>query len=204
MNVPNAGAVTRWDRIKLKPHQPCVLWFTGLSGAGKSTLANHVESQLNTVGIHTALLDGDNLRQGLNKDLGFSREDRLENIRRVAEVARLMNDAGLVVLCAFISPFEAERALARQLVSDDQFIEIFVDTPLETCIARDPKGLYKRAQAGELQNFTGISQAYEAPVKPDLIVGRDGETVERASARVIDQVTRRGFIKRVRGTPAGR
>ena len=154
------GTVSRTDRARLKHQKPGVLWFTGLSGAGKSTIANRVEAKLNTAGVHTIMLDGDNVRHGLNKDLGFSQSDRLENIRRVAEVARLMADAGLIVLCSFISPFLEERRLAREICAEGEFVEIFVDTPIATCIERDPKGLYKKALAGEIKNFTGVDQAY--------------------------------------------
>ena len=149
-------------------HRPAVLWFTGLSGAGKSTIANLVEAGLHARGVHTLMLDGDNVRHGLNKDLGFTEADRVENIRRIGEVAKLMTEAGLVVLCSFISPFRAERRMVRELVADGEFIEVFVDTPIEQCIARDPKGLYRRALAGEIKNFTGVDQAYEAPEHAEL------------------------------------
>ena len=190
------GAVSRIDRARLKHQKPGILWFTGLSGAGKSTIANKVESKLNAAGVHTIMLDGDNIRHGLNKDLGFSQADRLENIRRVAEVARLMADAGLIVLCSFISPFREERRLARDIAAGGEFIEVFVDTPIETCIARDTKGLYKRALAGEIKNFTGVDQAYEPPEAPDVIVGRDNEGIERAAAVVVETLVSRGFIDR--------
>ncbi len=189
------GAVGRADRAAGKHQRPAVLWFTGLSGAGKSTIANRVEAELHAAGAHTMLLDGDNLRHGLNKDLGFSQADRLENIRRVAEVARLMADAGLIVLCSFISPFREERRMARETVGADDFLEVFVDTPLSTCIARDPKGLYKRALAGEIKDFTGIGQAYEAPEQPDLVVGRAVESIETAAAGVIALLSQRGFLE---------
>jgi bifunctional enzyme CysN/CysC len=146
--------------------------------------------------VHTAILDGDNVRHGLNKDLGFTEDDRVENIRRVAEVARLMTDAGLIVICSFISPFRAEREMARAIMPAGEFMEIFVDTPLETCIARDRKGLYRRALAGEIKNFTGVDQAYEPPANAEVIVGRDGETVDRAAAKVIEALVARGFIDR--------
>ena len=188
--------VSRTDRARLKHQRPGVLWFTGLSGAGKSTIANRVESKLNLAGVHTVMLDGDNLRHGLNKDLGFAEADRTENIRRVAEVARLMADAGLIVLCSFISPFRAEREMARATVPAGEFVEIFVDTPVETCMARDTKGLYRRALAGEIRNFTGVDQAYEAPADADVIVGRDEETVDRAATKVIEALVARGFIDR--------
>ncbi|HLH51853.1 MAG TPA: sulfate adenylyltransferase subunit CysN, partial [Roseiarcus sp.] len=160
--------VTRQARAAIKHQRAALLWFTGLSGAGKSTIANLVEAKLNARGVHTTLLDGDNVRHGLNKDLGFTAADRVENIRRVAEVARLMTDSGLIVLCSFISPFKAERQLARELAAPGEFLEIFVDAPLETVVARDPKGLYKRALAGEIKNFTGVDQAYERPESPEI------------------------------------
>ncbi len=161
-------SVDKAARAAIKRQKPAILWFTGLSGAGKSTIANLVETLLVQRGVHTILLDGDNVRRGLNKDLGFSEADRVENIRRIGEVAKLMVEAGLIVLCAFISPFSAERRFVRGLVGDGEFVEIFLDTPLEVCIARDPKGLYKKALAGNIKNFTGIDQAYESPERPEL------------------------------------
>ena len=160
--------ITRAERETLHQHRGAVLWFTGLSGSGKSTLAGALEAALYARGVSTYLLDGDNIRHGLCRDLGFSEADRKENIRRVGEVAKLMMDAGLVVLTAFISPYRAERQQVRDLTGEHNFYEIFVDTPLEICEARDPKGLYKKARAGELINFTGIDSAYETPVNPEL------------------------------------
>jgi bifunctional enzyme CysN/CysC len=160
--------VDKLRRITLAAHQPCVIWFTGLSGSGKSTIANLTEQRLHNLRCRTYLLDGDNVRLGLNKDLGFTDADRVENIRRVAEVARLMVDAGLIVLVAFISPFKAERAMARSLVGPDEFIEVHVDTPLAVAESRDPKGLYKKARQGVLTNFTGIDSPYEAPERPEF------------------------------------
>jgi bifunctional enzyme CysN/CysC len=188
--------VTKELRARQKHQRPGVLWFTGLSGSGKSTIANLVETRLHARGVHTIMLDGDNVRFGLNKDLGFSVEDRVENIRRVGEVAKLMTDAGLVVLCSFISPFAAERQMVRELLDVGEFVEIFVDAPLEVCIARDPKGLYKKALAGEIRNFTGIDQPYEAPEAAELVLARDGETVERATLRVVSYLVEQGFIDR--------
>ena len=159
----HSHTVSKASRTNLMHHRPAVLWFTGLPGSGKSTIANLVEAALNTRGVHTILLDGDNIRHGLNRDLGFTEGDRVENIRRIGEVAKLMVEAGLVVLCSFISPFRAERRMVRELLQTDEFIEIFVDAPLEDCIARDPKGLYRRALAGEIKNFTGVDQPYEVP-----------------------------------------
>jgi bifunctional enzyme CysN/CysC len=160
--------VGKTERAALKAQRPAIVWFTGLSGAGKSTIANLVEQRLCAAGNHTMLLDGDNLRHGLNRDLGFTEADRVENIRRVGEVARLMVEGGLIVLCSFISPYRAERDMVRRLVGDGEFIEVFVDTPLAACIERDPKGLYAKAKAGQLKNFTGIDAPYEAPIAAEL------------------------------------
>jgi len=186
-----AITVTKTERTELMHHRPAVLWFTGLSGAGKSTIANLVEVGLHARGVHTLMLDGDNVRHGLNKDLGFTEADRVENIRRVGEVAKLMTEAGLVVLCSFISPFRAERRMVRELVADGEFIEVFVDTPIEECIARDPKGLYRRALAGEIKNFTGVDQAYETPERPELQLMAGEATAERLAGQVIDELARR-------------
>jgi len=157
------------DRERIKNQKGKVIWLTGLSGSGKSTLANMLEASLYDLKKHTYILDGDNLRLGLNKDLGFSEEDRKENIRRVAEVARLMMDAGLIVITAFISPFQSDRKMARDLVGSENFIEVFVDTPLEICEERDPKGLYKKARSGLILNMTGISSTYERPESPEIL-----------------------------------
>jgi bifunctional enzyme CysN/CysC len=173
-------------RATLKGQKPCVLWFTGLSGSGKSTVANIVEKKLHAMGHHTYLLDGDNVRHGLNRDLGFTEEDRVENIRRVAEVAKLMVDAGLIVLTAFISPYRAERRMARQLLQEGEFIEVFMDTPLEVAEARDPKGLYKKARRGELKNFTGVDAPYEAPEAPEFMVNTADMTAEDAADKLIE------------------
>ncbi|RWR01789.1 adenylylsulfate kinase [[Pantoea] beijingensis] len=178
-------AVTRTDREKQHGHRGVVLWFTGLSGSGKSTVAGALESALYPLGISTYLLDGDNVRHGLCRDLSFSDGDRKENIRRVGEVAKLMVDAGLVVLSAFISPHRAERQMVRELVGEGRFIEVFVDTPLAICEARDPKGLYKKARAGELRNFTGIDAAYEVPEQAEVHL--DGEQlVTKLIAQLLD------------------
>jgi adenylylsulfate kinase len=158
--------VTKEERAALKDQKPCILWFTGLSGSGKSTVANAVESKLLELQKHTYLLDGDNVRMGLNKGLTFSDEDRVENIRRIGEVSKLFVDAGSIVLTAFISPFQKERNVVRDLVDEGEFIEVFIDTPLAICESRDPKGLYEKARKGEIPNFTGISSPYEAPEKP--------------------------------------
>jgi bifunctional enzyme CysN/CysC len=177
--------VSRETHAQLKGQKPKVLWFTGLSGAGKSTIANLVEKKLAARGRHTFLLDGDNVRHGLNKDLGFTEEDRIENIRRVGEVARLMSDAGLIVLTAFISPFRAERDMVRAMMADGEFVEIFVDTPLSEAEKRDTKGLYAKARAGQLANFTGIDSPYEPPLDPDLRIDTTRMTAEEAADSII-------------------
>lgn len=186
--------VTHQDRVSLKGQIPAVLWFTGLSGSGKSTVANAVESKLLSLGKHSYLLDGDNVRHGLNKDLGFSDEDRVENIRRIGEVAKLFVDSGTLVLTAFISPFITDREQARSLVSKGQFLEVFVDTPLEICEQRDPKGLYKKARAGEIKNFTGIDSTYEAPKNAEIHVETAGKSVEACADVVIEQLQSLGYI----------
>ncbi|HEY2683497.1 MAG TPA: sulfate adenylyltransferase subunit CysN [Steroidobacteraceae bacterium] len=182
--------VTREKRMALKHQKPAVLWFTGLSGAGKSTIANLVDKTLYRMNRHTFLLDGDNVRHGLNRDLGFTEADRIENIRRVGEVARLMTDAGLIVITAFISPFRAERQMVREMMAAGEFIEIFVDTPLKEAEARDVKGLYRKARAGQLRNFTGIDSPYEAPSAPEIRIDTTGTSPERAAELVIDYLLR--------------
>jgi len=180
--------ITREAHAQQKGQEPKVLWFTGLSGSGKSTIANLVEKKLYALGRHSYLLDGDNVRHGLNKDLGFTDADRIENIRRVGEVAKLMTDAGLIVLTAFISPFRAERDMIRAMLPEGHFVEIFVDTPLEVAEARDIKGLYKKARAGEIRNFTGISSPYERPERPDILVDTTRETPEAAAERIVEHI----------------
>jgi bifunctional enzyme CysN/CysC len=181
-------------RARMKRQRPCCLWFTGLSGAGKSSVANALEKRLHSLGVHTYLLDGDNVRHGLCRDLGFTEADRVENIRRVSEVSRLMTDAGLVTLVSFISPFRAERQRARELFDSGEFLEIFVDTPLEVCEARDPKGLYKKAREGRILNFTGIDQPYETPVRPEMRLDSASRTVSELVDDLIVDLTRRGVI----------
>lgn len=192
--VWHAHAVTRAEREQLHGHQGAVLWFTGFSGSGKSTVAGALEQALHQLGVSTYLLDGDNVRHGLCRDLGFSDADRKENIRRVGEVAKLMVDAGLIVLSAFISPHREERQMVRDMVGEGRFIEVFVDTPLAICEARDPKGLYKKARAGELRNFTGIDAVYEAPERPEIRL--DGEQlVTNLRVQVLDLLRDRDIIK---------
>lgn len=186
--------VTKALRASLKEQRPCVVWFTGLSGAGKSTVANLVEGWLAMHGCHTYLLDGDNIRHGLNKDLGFTAVDRVENIRRVGEVARLFVDAGVIVLCSFISPFRAERAAVRGLLEPGEFIEVHVTAPLAVCEQRDPKGLYAKSRAGQLPNFTGIDSPYEAPEKPDLVLDTTSAPAEELAQRVVNLLAARGLI----------
>ena len=179
-------SINKKTRSELNSQKPCVVWFTGLSGSGKSTIANILEQKLHTIGKRTYLLDGDNVRHGLNKDLGFTDTDRVENIRRVAEVSKLMVDAGLITLVSFISPFKSERQMARDLLSSDEFFEIFVNTPLEECEKRDPKGLYKKARAGELKNFTGIDSLYEEPENPDIILDTASSNAEELTDQIIN------------------
>jgi bifunctional enzyme CysN/CysC len=178
----------------LKGHRPCVVWFTGLSGAGKSSIANLVEKRLHALGIHTMLLDGDNVRHGLNKDLGFTEADRVENIRRVAEVSRLMVNAGLVVLVSFISPFRSERRMARGMVEPGEFCEVFVDTPLDVAERRDVKGLYGKARRGELTNFTGIDSPYEPPEEPEIRIDTTATSPEEAAQQVVDSLRGLGVL----------
>ena len=186
--------IGKGERAEQKHQKPAVLWFTGLSGSGKSTVANLLDKRLYALGKHTYILDGDNVRHGLNRDLGFTEEDRVENIRRVAEVARLMTDAGLLVLVSFISPFRAERRMARELLPKGEFLEVFVDTPFEECAKRDPKGLYAKALKGEIKNFTGVDSPYEAPENPELHLETAGRTPEELTAIVEKELKRRSII----------
>ncbi|MHA7919288.1 MULTISPECIES: adenylyl-sulfate kinase [Alcanivoracaceae] len=180
--------LTKADRAKAKGQTPKCIWLTGLSGSGKSTLANALEVALTQQGKHTYLLDGDNVRHGLNKNLGMSDEDRTENIRRVSEVAKLMVDAGLVVVTAFISPFRADRDAARELFEDGEFVEVFVDAPLEECEKRDPKGLYQKARQGIIKEFTGIDSPYEAPEKPEVVINTAENDIEACVKQLIEGI----------------
>ena len=186
--IPHQFSITKEDRTALKSHRSFLLWFTGLSGSGKSTIANAVEKYLVEEGIHTYTLDGDNVRKGLNNNLSFSPEDRTENIRRIAEVANLMVDAGLVVLAAFVSPYKVDRENIRSIVGAENFVEIFVNTPLEECERRDVKGLYAKARAGEILNFTGINAPYEAPENPDIEIDTTQFTVEEAVSEIVKHI----------------
>jgi len=186
--------IQRSERSKQKSQKPCMIWFTGLSGAGKSTVANALDDLLFEHGNHTYLLDGDNVRHGLNRDLGFSDVDRVENIRRIGEVGRLFTDAGLIVLSAFISPFRSDRQMVRTLLPVGEFIEVFISTDLSVCEERDPKGLYKKARAGEIKHFTGIDSAYEAPQSPELLIDAGAQSVEQCAQEIFDYLKHREYI----------
>lgn len=192
--TPQSILLSKEHRARLKGQRPCCLWFTGLSGSGKSTLANLVERHLFDRGRHSYLLDGDNIRLGLNRDLGFSEADRTENIRRISEVAKLMVDAGLITIVSFISPFRSDRQQARQRFETGEFIEVFLDTPLETCEARDPKGLYRKARAGLIPSFTGISSAYEAPSSPEVHLDGSRATPDEFLSTLVSQLEARGIL----------
>jgi adenylylsulfate kinase len=189
--------VTRAERSAIKHQQPCLLWFTGLSGAGKSTIANALDVALYQKGYHTFLLDGDNVRHGLNQDLGFSDEDRVENIRRIGEVSKLFADAGLIVLSAFISPFVSDRMLVRNLFPSGEFIEVFMDTPLEVCENRDPKGLYKKARTGAIKHFTGIDSPYERPQAPEISLDTSKLSVDACVDRLLQYLIRHKLIAKI-------
>ncbi|MCL1040946.1 MULTISPECIES: adenylyl-sulfate kinase [Shewanella] len=191
------ASVSHDERTQANGHKGAVLWFTGLSGSGKSTIANAVDRLLHDKGCKTYVLDGDNVRHGLNGDLGFSDEDRVENIRRIGEVAKLFVDAGLLVSTAFISPFSADRKMVRDLLGAGQFIEIFIDTPLDVCEQRDPKGLYKKARAGEIKHFTGIDSAYEAPLSPEVHVNTAEQSVQQCAEQVVDYLAEQGLLSAV-------
>nr|WP_246166659.1 adenylyl-sulfate kinase [Marinobacter salinexigens] len=188
--------VSRAERSVNKAQKPCLLWFTGLSGSGKSTIANALDVALHERGYHTFLLDGDNVRHGLCKDLGFSDEDREENIRRVGEVCKLFADAGLIVMSAFISPFTSDRRMVRKLFPAGEFIEVFMDTPLATCESRDPKGLYQKARSGEIRHFTGIDSPYEVPSHPEVRLDTSTMTVDECVDSLIGYLLDRGLISR--------
>ncbi|WP_214481984.1 adenylyl-sulfate kinase [Bacillus sp. SM2101] len=187
--------ITRKDRNSLNNHKSCVLWFTGLSGSGKSTLANAVEVKLHETSVRTYVLDGDNIRHGLNKDLGFSENDRKENIRRIGEVSKLFTDSGQIVLTAFISPFREDRNSVRELFSNHEFIEVYVKCPLEVCETRDPKGLYDKARKGEIPEFTGISSPYEPPEQPELIIESNKLSIEQSVEQVINYLKEKSIVK---------
>jgi adenylylsulfate kinase len=191
--VWHKGAVTRDDREKLNGHKGCTVWLTGLSGSGKSTIAVELEKLLCSRGVRTYILDGDNVRHGLNKNLGFSPTDRTENIRRIGEVAKLFTDAGTVTLTAFISPYRADRDQVRAIMPDD-FVEVYVDCPLEVCEQRDVKGLYQKARAGQIKEFTGISAPYEAPAKPELTIETSKQSVEDSAAQIAAYLIKRGLV----------
>ena len=186
MLYPLDATINREQRIRIMGQQPHVIWLTGLSGSGKSTMASSLEKELISRGFKTYLLDGDAIRSGLNKDLGFSVEDRHENIRRIAEVSKLMHDAGLIVITAFISPFRAERQMVRELIPEGEFIEVHIDTPLAEAEARDVKGLYKKARSGALKNFTGIDSPYEAPLTPEIRIDTTAMTADEAADAIIE------------------
>ena len=188
------GAVTRQDRERVNCHHGLTVWFTGLSAAGKSTLAVSVEKVLFEKGYHTYILDGDNVRHGLNKNLGFSPEDREENIRRIGEVAKLFNDCGIITLTAFISPYRSDRQRARALSGEDSFVEVFVDCPIEVCEQRDPKGAYKKARQGVIKSFTGISAPYEPPESPEIHLRTDKMTVDECVSLIFEYLKKREYI----------
>ena len=186
--------ISKEQRASIKNQQPCLLWYTGLSGSGKSTVANAVDALLFNLGCHSYLLDGDNVRHGLNKDLGFSDEDRVENIRRIGEVSKLFVDAGLIVLSAFISPFRTERRIVRDLVENGEFIEVHMDTPLATCETRDPKGLYKKARAGDIKNFTGIDSEYQSPENAEVTLNTAEQSIEECADAIIRYLVAAGVL----------
>jgi len=187
--------ISKNERAAQKLQRPCILWFTGLSGSGKSTIAGALEQKLFELGHHTYLLDGDNVRHGLNKDLGFSDSERVENIRRIGEMSKLFADAGLIVLSAFISPFRSDRRMVRDLVEDGEFVEIHMSTPLSVCEQRDPKGLYKKARQGEIKNFTGIDSAYEAPESPEITLNTAEYDIEACVDKVISYLKQQKIIR---------
>lgn len=187
--------VSKTQRSEQKNQRPCLLWYTGLSGSGKSTVANAVDAMLFARGCHTYLLDGDNVRHGLNGDLDFTDESRVENIRRISEVSKLFIDAGLIVSTAFISPFASDRQMAADKLSEGEFIEVFIDTPIAVCEQRDPKGLYKKARAGEIKHFTGIDSAYDVPEKPTIHVKTAEQDIEACAQQIVQHLVEHGFIQ---------
>ena len=187
--------ISKEQRSSLKSQQPCLLWYTGLSGSGKSTVANAVDALLFKLGCHSYLLDGDNVRHGLNGDLGFSDEDRVENIRRIGEVSKLFIDAGLIVSTAFISPFAQDRTSARDKLTQGEFIEVYIDTPINICEQRDPKGLYKKARAGEIKDFTGIDSSYDVPENPEIHVKTADKSVQECAEQIVGYLAKQGFIQ---------
>jgi len=186
--------VDKARRAETKQQKPCVIWLTGLSGSGKSTIANLLEMKMTEAGKHTYLLDGDNVRHGLCGDLGFSDTDRVENIRRISEVAKLFVDSGLIVLTAFISPFKTDRNFCRGLLTDGEFVEVFIDTPLEVCEERDPKGLYQKARQGDIKDFTGIDSAYEAPESAEIHLKYDGQTAQESAEQLFEMLKQKGYV----------
>jgi adenylylsulfate kinase len=192
--VWHAHKVTREERAAQKQQKPCIVWLTGLSGSGKSTLANALEGEIYASGHHSYLLDGDNIRMGLNKGLGFSDADRVENIRRIGEVAKLFVDAGLIAITAFISPFRADRDMVRSIVGPDEFFEVYVRAPLEVCEQRDPKGMYKKARAGVIKQFTGIDSPYEEPLKPELVIDTAQHDLQQSTKLLLDALKQAGRL----------
>lgn len=186
--------ICKEQRAELKNQKPCLLWYTGLSGSGKSTVANAVDALLFKLGCHSYLLDGDNVRHGLNGDLGFTDEARIENIRRIGEVSKLFIDAGLIVSTAFISPFTQDRASARAKLAPDEFIEVYIDTPISICEQRDPKGLYKKARAGEIKDFTGIDSSYDVPENPEIHIKTAEQSIEACAKQIVSYLANQGFI----------
>lgn len=194
--VWHQAAISSDDRFKLLNQKPFILWFTGLSASGKSTIANIIEKKLFQLNYKTYLLDGDNVRHGLNKDLGFDEKSRIENIRRIGEISKLFLDSGIIILTAFISPFKSDRDLVRSLVSSGEFLEVFIDASLETCEKRDPKGMYLKARKGEIPNFTGISSPYEAPKNPEIHIINNDITLEDASNQIIEYLIKENYINK--------
>ncbi|MEH7399578.1 MULTISPECIES: adenylyl-sulfate kinase [Bacillaceae] len=192
--VWHQASISKEDRRQKNNHHSCILWFTGLSASGKSTIANEIAKALYHLNVQQYVLDGDNIRHGLNKDLGFTDFDRTENIRRIGEVAKLFVDNGQIVLTAFISPFIADRNIVRSLVEQDEFIEVYVECPVETCESRDPKGLYKKAKNGEIQNFTGISSPYEAPINPEITLNTDKQSVQECVETILQFLKSKNYI----------